>query len=42
MAKDNQENTGFSDSLGEQKFTFVGRSQPKYVEIPGISSGNPG
>lgn len=44
MAKDNQENTGFSDSLGEHdystKFALVGRSQPKYVEVSGISSGN--
>ena len=44
MAKDNQENTGFSDALGEHdystKFTLVGRSQSKYVENPGIASGN--
>jgi hypothetical protein len=44
MVRDNQENTGFSDSLGEHdystKFTLIGRSQSKYVENPGVASGN--
>ena len=44
MAKDNQENTGFSETLGEHdystKFTLVGRSQTKYIEDYGLASGN--
>jgi len=44
MTQDNQQDQGFTNSLGEDenstKFTFVGRSQTKYLETPAGETGN--